>query len=173
MQHGPLWIFRQDKIEWRFDLPNSPLGESAKVRELRDIIEALNKVAGDIVAAQTGIFGVEEVAKVVRRVIEARTLRLDIVRRDVLSDPAWDMMLYLFLARLEQREVSVSSLCIAANAAPTTALRYISLLDQENVLKRHGDPSDKRRAFLRMTDACFDKLTNYFEHISTEYVPVV
>jgi hypothetical protein len=33
---------------------------------------------------------------------------------DLFADPAWDILLDLYAARLEQQRVAVSSLCIAA-----------------------------------------------------------
>ncbi len=53
-------------------------------------------------------------ARDVREVIRARRLRDQFFERGLFEDPAWDMLLDLFAAELEQTQVSVSSLCIAA-----------------------------------------------------------
>ena len=40
------------------------------------------------------------------------------------ADPAWDIMLDLFAARIEGKDITVSSAGIAACVPPTTALRW-------------------------------------------------
>ncbi|TPG48283.1 hypothetical protein [Sphingomonas glacialis] len=59
----------------------------------------------------------------IRQAIRARRLRDQHFGGGLFEDPAWDMLLDLFAAELERAQVSVSSLCIAAAVAPTTALR--------------------------------------------------
>lgn len=50
----------------------------------------------------------------VRDLLRARRLRADFLPGDLFADPAWDMLLDLLAAHLDQERVSVSSLCIAA-----------------------------------------------------------
>lgn len=72
---------------------------------------------------------------------------------DLFSEPAWDIMLDLFIADAEGRRVSVSSACIASRAAQTTALRWIATMERRGLLVRANDPLDGRRSFLCLTDA--------------------
>ena len=71
---------------------------------------------------------------------------------DVFGEPVWDILLDLFVAHVEDRQISFSSAVIGAAVAPTTALRWISTLVQMDLLERVPDPSDPRRAFIRLTD---------------------
>ena len=87
----------------------------------------------------------------VRRAIRARRLRDQHFGGGLFEDPAWDIILDLFAAELERSQVSVSSLCIAAHVAPTTALRCISKLTEAGLLERHPDPFDRRRAFMELS----------------------
>lgn len=91
----------------------------------------------------------------VRRALRARRLRAtmfgDFESGGLFEDPAWDMLLDLFAAELEGAPVSVSSLCIAAAVAPTTALRWIGRLTQIGLFERRPDPQDRRRAFMALT----------------------
>ena len=59
------------------------------------------------------------------------------------------MLLDLMAARLENIQVSVSSLCIAASVPPTTALRWIKTMTEEKIFERHADEKDGRRDFYR------------------------
>lgn len=98
----------------------------------------------------------------VREVIRARRLRDQFFERGMFEDPAWDMLLDLFAAELEQTQVSVSSLCIAAAVAPTTALRWIAKMTDAGVFVRHADPFDKRRAFMALSPKAHDGMRDYF-----------
>ncbi|WP_430635499.1 hypothetical protein [Sphingomonas hankookensis] len=94
---------------------------------------------------------VEVSAATVRGAIRARRMRDQFLAGDLFADPAWDMLLDLFAARLEGSSVSVSSLCIAAAVPPTTALRWITTLSDAGLLMRREDPNDRRRAFMVLT----------------------
>ena len=87
----------------------------------------------------------------VRHIIRARRLRAQFFGEGLFEDPAWDMLLDLFAAELEGGRVSVSSLCIAAHVAPTTALRWITRLLDAGVFARQADPRDRRRAFIGLS----------------------
>ena len=50
----------------------------------------------------------------VRRIIRQRRMRDEYFGSDMFADPAWDILLDLYAAKLERHRVSVSSLCIAA-----------------------------------------------------------
>ena len=90
-------------------------------------------------------------AATVRQAIRARRLRAQFFGNDLFEDPAWDMLLDLFAAELEGGRVSVSSLCIAAHVAPTTALRWIGRLVEDGLFERRPDLRDKRRAFMALS----------------------
>ncbi|HEU4961088.1 MAG TPA: winged helix DNA-binding protein [Sphingomonas sp.] len=100
-------------------------------------------------------------AQEVRRAIRSRRMREQFFPAGLLEDPGWDMLLDLFAAELEDRAVSVSSLCIAAAVAPTTALRWIAKMTEAGLFERHPDPFDRRRAFMRLSDAAREGLRRY------------
>lgn len=98
----------------------------------------------------------------IRRAIRVRRMRDEAFGlAGLFEDPAWDMMLDLFAAELEQRLVSVSSLCIAAAVAPTTALRWINKLIEVGLFERQPDELDRRRAFVALTPSASAMMRNY------------
>jgi len=97
----------------------------------------------------------------VRCAIKARRMRDQFFESALFADPAWDMLLDLFAARLEHARVSVSSLCIAAAVPPTTALRWISTLSEACLIEREADPLDRRRAFIRLSDDASKGMKGY------------
>jgi hypothetical protein len=103
----------------------------------------------------------EASAQEIRAVIRSRRLRAQFFTQELFADPAWDMLLDLFAAYLEQRRVSVSSLCIAAAVPPTTALRWIGTLHDAGLFERQADPSDRRRAYIALSARGIDGMRNY------------
>lgn len=70
---------------------------------------------------------------------------------DVFRDPAWDMMLELFAAGIEGRQISVSSAAYVACIPQTTAIRLVDQLVARKLLRRAADPHDGRRTLLALT----------------------
>lgn len=97
----------------------------------------------------------------IRRVIRARRMRADFFEGELFADPAWDMLLDLFAAELEHRQVSVSSLCIAAAVPPTTALRWIGTMNEAGLFERRADTNDRRRAYIGLTQRARDGMLRY------------
>jgi hypothetical protein len=101
----------------------------------------------------------------VRRVIQLRQSRSrffgQFIGEGLFEDPAWDMLLDLFAAELEGNRVSVSSLCIAAGVAPTTALRWIARMTDMGLFVRHPDPVDRRRAFMTLSPRASEAMRAY------------
>ena len=100
--------------------------------------------------------------RLVRAIIRQRSSRLRYFPDDMFADPAWDMLLDLTAARAEHKRVSVTSLCIASGVPSTTALRWIALLTQAGLLERVEDDTDRRRAFVQLTDRASDAMARYF-----------
>ena len=108
--------------------------------------------------------------RLVKRVIACRQRRARFFAVDLFADPAWDILLDLTAARAEHRRVSVTSLCIAANVPTTTALRWIAQMVGRGMLQRVQDDTDKRRAFIALSDETADAMARYFEDIGAEAV---
>lgn len=105
--------------------------------------------------------------RLVRRIIRQRQLRGRFFAGDLFADPAWDMLLDLTAARAEHIRVSVSSLCIASAVPPTTALRWIGQLIDAGLFERADDQTDRRRAFITLTDRAADAMARYFSELGT------
>ena len=112
-------------------------------------------------------------ATAVRDMIKLRRLRDSYFAADLFADPAWDILLDLMAARLEDRAVSVSSLCIAAAVPPTTALRWITAMTESGILIRQNDPSDARRVFIILSNDAEAGLRQYLTSIQERSAAVV
>ena len=104
-------------------------------------------------------------AKTVRNVIRARRLRARFFREDLFADPAWDMLLDLLQAEIEQMRVPVSNLCIAASVPATTALRWLKTMVSQGIFVRRADPHDGRRVFVELAPEASQALRHYFAEV--------
>ena len=105
-------------------------------------------------------------ARDVRTVIRQRRLRDEMFDSELFADPAWDMLLDLYAARLDRSRVSVSSLCIAAAVPATTALRWIKTLTDTGLFERKADQHDARRIFVQLSDEATTAMHRYFARLS-------
>lgn len=105
--------------------------------------------------------------RLVRKIIRQRQLRARFFEGDLFADPAWDMLLDLTAARAEHVRVSVTSLCIASGVPPTTALRWIGQMTDAGLLQRVDDETDRRRAFITLTDKAADAMARYFSELGS------
>ena len=62
------------------------------------------------------------------------------------SDPSWDMILELYIASCEHRDIGISGLCKCSLSSMTTALRHIEHLEALGYIRRQADPDDRRRS---------------------------
>lgn len=85
---------------------------------------------------------------VARIILEDRRRRLEFFPDVRFGEPSWDMMLDIYIADHDGRQVAVSDLCVAANAPTTTALRHIGALVRAGYITRQQDPQDGRRTLL-------------------------
>jgi hypothetical protein len=86
------------------------------------------------------------------------------------GEPAWDILLDLFIAAKERRRVSVTSACIGSAVPSTTALRWITLLEREGLLLREADTSDARRIYVKLTAKGYAAMVEYFSQVSRSIV---
>ena len=103
-------------------------------------------------------------------VAAARTYLTNRRTRDALfpggwfADPAWDLLLDLFVSELEGEQVAVSSACIATGVPTTTALRCINRLVKAGLLIRTIDPDDARRSIVTLDPDCATKVGYWVAH---------
>jgi hypothetical protein len=106
--------------------------------------------------------------RLVRQIIRQRQLRGQVFDGELFADPAWDILLDLTAARAEHTRVSVTSLCIASGVPATTALRWISQMTDAGLLERVEDESDRRRAFIQLSDKAAEAMARYFAELGKD-----
>lgn len=155
------------------------LADNWKPSEIRDLGGTLLRLADSLDQHwdQTAVKSIfrwpNELSKIERnavnlaikaRVIYAqREKRRTFIKDDLLGEPAWDMLLDLFTQFAGGAKVSVTSLCLASRVPPTTALRYITLLEDAMMIKKESSEFDKRVTFVKLTDLGVITMGRYLE----------
>ena len=69
---------------------------------------------------------------------------------DLFGEPAYDILLDLYICHHENRPVSVSDACHAADVPSSTALRHLKMLHERGFIRRLPDPNDRRRCYVML-----------------------
>ncbi len=93
----------------------------------------------------------------------ARRRRERFLPKDLFRDPAWDVLLDLYIAEAEQRTVRITSACRVASHSTSTGLRWIANLEARHLIERTPDLSDGRASFIRLSDQGWQQMTRYLE----------
>jgi DNA-binding MarR family transcriptional regulator len=71
--------------------------------------------------------------------------------KGLFGEPAWDILLDLYIARKTRSTLQVSSVCAGAGVPSTTILRWIARLEREELITRVADKDDARRRHVSLT----------------------
>lgn len=107
------------------------------------------------------------------KIARNRRKRSDHFGTGLFADPAWDMIIDLAIAKARYARVSVTSLCIASGVPSTTALRWIGILIEQGLFQREDDATDKRRAFISLTDGGVRKVAKYFNEMESNSLAII
>jgi hypothetical protein len=117
------------------------------IAQLRAVIEAVE----DRLGQQPAVSPSAAVATA-KRTYRARRLRDRHFPAGLFADPAWDILLDLYVARHEGREVLTSAACIGAAVPATTGLRWLRRLEKEGLLFRRTGVGDARRSLVALSE---------------------
>ena len=92
-----------------------------------------------------------DAATMEREFYVGRRRRARYLSADLFGEPTWDILLDLYVAARERRRVPTTSACIGAHVPPTTALRWLRILEMRGLVEREEDGRDGRRTFVRLT----------------------
>ncbi|WP_168707909.1 JAB domain-containing protein [Sphingopyxis sp. PAMC25046] len=96
-------------------------------------------------------------------VVRRRMLRRQLIGApDLFGEPAWDMLLDLFVHECEGKPLAMSSLCISAGIPTSSAMKLIQKLCDADILERIPDHLDGRRSLMRLNAGVAHRLRAYF-----------
>lgn len=94
--------------------------------------------------------------------IKRRARRLGYLRPELLSEPAWDILLHAYSLKLTRREVTVATLIDQVHAPSSTVFRWLKVLEVEGLLTRAVAPPDPERVAVKLTQKGVEAMESYF-----------
>ena len=104
-------------------------------------------------------------AEVVSAAIQAWRERACYLPAELFSDPAWGMLLELLIAEIGKRRVSLARLCKSSGASTPSAVRWLKVLEDRDLVVRKADPIDAAHEFVELTPKGSHALRLYFRDI--------
>jgi hypothetical protein len=84
----------------------------------------------------------------------------------IFAEPAWDILLDLYVNGVRGRPVSITSACIAGDIPATTGLRWLGVLEQEKLIEREVSTTDARVTLVRLTAQAREQMREFFAEAS-------
>lgn len=100
-------------------------------------------------------------ALALKNIMRKRSIRAKLFENFEYSEAAWDILIELTAARLENRRLDVSGLCLLTHVSRTTAWRTIQALVSAGMLVRVEDPEDRRRVHIELVDQVFETIRDF------------
>lgn len=137
----------------RRDIERTVRMSGRDVAEARRLLSLLADVESDG-ASDSGcdstLLGSPELLERARAILAARRRRATLFEKTIFGEPAWEMLLLLYLNVSESRR-TLSRLGELASLSKSTALRWIDYLDRLGLVRRQPHPTDKRAVFVELT----------------------
>lgn len=93
----------------------------------------------------------QPLARVAKELLQQRQTRKQFMPPSLFHEPAWEILLSLFIAQEEHRTLNVKDLVQLIDAPATTSQRWIDQLAHMRLIDRSSDPNDRRRMELTLS----------------------
>lgn len=103
----------------------------------------------------------EQLAAIAQSEFHNRRRRDSLIRYDLFAEPAWDMLLDLYIQHHRGQPVAVDRLCTAAATASTTALRWLGLLIEKELVTRSSSAEDDGIPRVVLSDRGISEMERY------------
>ena len=146
-------------------------------RDVEDLHRLLGKLrdprasANDDEDAETPNAEANRLERKARQLLESRRRRVAIFGPQMFAEPAWDMLLILYLSGGGRRQTQ-SSLGELSGASRSTAMRWIDFLACRDLIRREEHPTDRRRNFVALTETGRSLLELYLSETGDARLPV-
>jgi DNA-binding MarR family transcriptional regulator len=98
---------------------------------------------------------------IARSELGRRRHRLNYFAASMFGEPAWDILLALYMSDTSESRNTISRLAETSGAPMTTVLRWVDYLEQARLVARRPSSTDRRVVFVELTAQGRDKLTTY------------
>lgn len=134
-------------------------------QELQAATQLLKALLGSVgnhpAGGETLALGSAELAERARKIHASRRRRFKIFGKSMFGEPAWDMLIILYMNEAMGPRLPISRLGDMADTPPTTALRWIEYLEQQGLVRREPHPTDRRSVFVELTEKGRSAMEHY------------
>jgi hypothetical protein len=142
----------------------------ALIVELAKRVAELETRSGDDPAAARSLgFSEDKLATIASSIYRSRQFRARYFDAELFAEPAWDMLLDLFINTVRGRRISTVSLCIAANVPQATGLRWIGRMARAGLIRRTLAPDDRRIKLIELTRQGYVLMRRYLSDSVTRF----
>ena len=127
-------------------------------RQMRKLIEDAERA----VAMHNG-----DLTGFARQIIAGRKQRDRYFDPMLFSNPAWDILLNLYVADAEGRAITVLDSCTVSTVPQGVALRWLGYLKQEEMVIEAPDPGRPRQTLLRLSDQTRLTISSYLGSLTS------
>lgn len=92
----------------------------------------------------------------------SRNLRRKELDESILGEPAWDILLALFVIDNDKRRLSIGELARTTHIPQTTMVRWVTALEERELAKKRPNPFDQRVVHVELTDKGRRSMESYF-----------
>ena len=92
-----------------------------------------------------------------------RSQRRKLFNPHMFGEPAWDILLALCEIDEVERRLSIAELTAITNVPLTTSLRWLSYLEEQDLVSRAIAPHDQRMVLIELTDEGRRTMERYFK----------
>jgi DNA-binding MarR family transcriptional regulator len=113
----------------------------------------------------TGVADRKALVSKARLVLGARRIRSQYFHRDLFGEPAWEILLALYVAEESGPRFTTSRLAEWVGAPLSTVIRWIRTLEDQSLVGRADHPTDRRIVFIHLLEKGRKALDAYLEAI--------
>lgn len=160
------------RVDIDFSLPKSVTLTDRDLEDARRLLALFTEhderdVGSTLPAALFGSIYTEQerLREKARQILALRRKRNDKFSTAMFNEPAWEILLILYVADGAGRLI-VSRLALLAGSSKGTAFRWINYLEREGLISRAAHPTDRRAAFVRLTKKGKEALDDYLREVT-------
>jgi DNA-binding MarR family transcriptional regulator len=150
--------------DFMFEKPDAPAERSMTISVSEGDLRAATQLLQSLLAmdhaqsayndVQPGdLNGIDKLAPAAlsRRIFEFRRRRAEVFGKGMFGEPAWDMLLALYMEASSGPKVTVGRLSEMTDTAQTTAIRWLDYLENHGLVRREPHPTDRRAVRVELT----------------------
>ena len=144
---------------------------------IRDFSAKLGSIAGEFgtcadqimssgrVEMQSAPDGPPDLVARARSIVASRKARRKFFPADLFHEPAWEMLMSLFIVYEGEHTMNVKALVSCSDAPATTSQRWIDHLHKSGLIDRVTDTIDRRRIDISLSERGHDAMVRYLSDV--------